>query len=88
VAVAAHFAAIHHSIFLLAVSAQLEGPKQWDDQLEGLVAELLLEELEEQVEPEGPQGQQVGFPQFRSFLHFGYSTQLSSYRHLQDHSLR
>jgi hypothetical protein len=42
---------------------QLEWPKQeWDDQLEGLVAEL-VEELV--VEPEGPQ--KVGFWQLRHF---------------------
>jgi hypothetical protein len=40
------------------------------------------------IEPEGPQGQQVGFRQLLQFWQSGYSTPFSSYRHLQDRSLR
>jgi hypothetical protein len=40
------------------------------------------------IEPEGPQGQQVAFRQLLQFWHSGYSTPFSSYRHLQDRSLR
>jgi hypothetical protein len=66
--------------YYLLVSAQTEGPIQWDEELGGLV-----EELVELVEQEGPQGPHGGFLQLS---HSEYSTPLSSYHHLQDHSLR
>ena len=70
---------IQLALFIYRHQLDWRGPKQLEEELEGLV-----EELEVMVDQEVPQGAET---EFFEISHSKYSTRLSSYRRLHSRSL-